>query len=941
MESQIFRDISTELDLNGPYLTFSTQPSDQSADTGDSISYTGIATNSYGISGTPENIGTVTYQWYETGVGALSDGGVISGATTNTLTFSSVTAGTDDSRTFYLQAEFTPAVVDYESGHAVEDPATSNTVGMTITPGIEIVAQPVSAQASTNVEQTFTVDAKLTNGSRTGLSYQWYVDGVAETNRTKEVTISGSTTSSSPFSYATSSDASYSIPPAATDVKVTLAAGSGGKGGEDAPWNGTGGVGRGGRVGDFTLSAPSVRGKTFNFKIGGKGGDGSHGQQASSTGPAGTISGTSGNADVSVRFDVRDNAGANNWINIGRVEFDGQSNYSRTETFQSGKSYNVTARSTCGGAWLRVGPPSRIQLDDCKPGGDGDYNDQIITASTGSFSNANGSSATYTIGGVTGPGGAGSGTRGGYAGGRGGSGGGGGGGAASALQFPDGTNILVAGGGGGGGGGSHNVTSPNATPYGPSHPGVGAFFLTSPSTMTSGTLAPQTDHPSTADGGGGGGGGGGAPGGSAGIRGNDNQSGGTTGWGGGSYYDSSISTLVRQYENSVDNGNGYGTLSFNTTTTETTTEVRKTVISGVNTPTLTLKSDWNGTQTVKCRVSHASATNSPVDSDTVTFAMIPGLGSQNIVVESIDNTSTAQVNTIDLSNGDYTIDTSSNWADQAGQSNVVSLYAPNQDLKIQMDLYGGKGRGNVANPGGEGGYSRIEFTMEQNQEYVIAGLSTYINAPFVYAGANLIAVVGGGGDGGKPGTGGPGGGVNISGESGFGLEGSQPGGKVVPLGTNGKFGSNFKAPFLYPGDTQAGEDFMVGFTEGGQTILNPKGIYWNQQGKSPSESLGTTQFRLGNGTIVSNTASITRGYKAGYNIIQTAGKNNASLGGIDSGWGRSGSGATSGPGGTGNNSGGGSAGGGSGYANTDVVTVKDARRGGSTGDAKVIVRVVV
>ena len=90
MESQIFRDISTELDLNGPYLAFSTQPSDQSTTNGGSISYTGIATNSYGISGSPENIGTLTYQWYETGVGALTDGGVISGATTNVLTFSSV-----------------------------------------------------------------------------------------------------------------------------------------------------------------------------------------------------------------------------------------------------------------------------------------------------------------------------------------------------------------------------------------------------------------------------------------------------------------------------------------------------------------------------------------------------------------------------------------------------------------------------------------------------------------------------------------------------------------------------------------------------------------------------------------------------------------------------------------------------------------------------------
>ena len=216
MESQIFRDISTELDLNGPYLSFATQPSDQTADNGDSISYTGIATNSYGISGTPENIGTVTYQWYETGVGALTDGGVISGATTNVLTFSSVVSGTDDNRTFYLQAEFTPAQVDYESGHAVEDPATSNTVGMTITPDIEIVAQPVSAQATTNVEQTFTVDAKLTNGSRTGLIYQWYVDGVAETNRTKEVIITGSTSVSNPYSYAITDDATFSLPDSAS-----------------------------------------------------------------------------------------------------------------------------------------------------------------------------------------------------------------------------------------------------------------------------------------------------------------------------------------------------------------------------------------------------------------------------------------------------------------------------------------------------------------------------------------------------------------------------------------------------------------------------------------------------------------------------------------------------------------------------------------------------
>ena len=123
---------------------------------------------------------------------------------------------------------------------------------------------------------------------------------------------------------------------------------------------------------------------------------------------------------------------------------------------------------------------------------------------------------------------------------------------------------------------------------------------------------------------------------------------------------------------------------------------------------------------------------------------------------------------------------------------------------------------------------------------------------------------------------------------------------------------------------------MVGFTEGGQTILNPKGIYWNQQGKSPSESLGTTQFRLGNGTIVSNTASITRGYKAASNVTTASGWNgfrtnggfsSSHVGGTFVGGG--GSGAYGGNA-TGNTSSGG--GGGSGYTN-GAVTIVNAENG--------------
>ena len=68
---------------------------------------------------------------------------------------------------------------------------------------------------------------------------------------------------------------------------------------------------------------------------------------------------------------------------------------------------------------------------------------------------------------------------------------------------------------------------------------------------------------------------------------------------------------------------------------------------------------------------------------------------------------------------------------------LYSLYAPDKDmLDIEMDLYGAKGIGfdepggtgedwNQYNgqDGGEGGFSRIQFTMERNTEYVIAGLT--------------------------------------------------------------------------------------------------------------------------------------------------------------------------------------------------------------------------
>ena len=84
--------------------------------------------------------------------------------------------------------------------------------------------------------------------------------------------------------------------------------------------------------------------------------------------------------------------------------------------------------------------------------------------------------------------------------------------------------------------------------------------------------------------------------------------------------------------------------------------------------------------------------------------------------------------------------------------NAVCLYAGDKDIDVEMEMYGGKGV--TQSGGGEGGYSRIRFTMKRDEEYILTGLfsSDNINAPFLYRKATLIAVVGQGGAGSNGGS---------------------------------------------------------------------------------------------------------------------------------------------------------------------------------------------
>ena len=194
-----------------------------------------------------------------------------------------------------------------------------------------------------------------------------------------------------------------------------------------------------------------------------------------------------------------------------------------------------------------------------------------------------------------------------------------------------------------------------------------------------------------------------------------------------------------------------------------------TVVAGSTTKTLSLTSDNPDiAYGARCVVSSATASNSPVISDTSIYEVQDTADFNNINMESIPNGLTnATLANFDLDNGEITLNAAT--SSTSSDSFLHSLYAPDKDVNIEMDLYGGKGIDLTSgNFGGEGGYSRIRFTMKQNEEYVIAGLTEAVKTPFVYHKASLIACVGGGGNAGTGGNGGSGGGIGVPGSTGLG-----------------------------------------------------------------------------------------------------------------------------------------------------------------------------
>ena len=800
-----FRTIPTGLQLNGPILSFSTQPKDaQETTTAGVATFTGIATVAYADGSFPCN-GDISLQWYydgqkiyDTAVDPNSDASIETTGAASTITLHNISA-TDNGKIVYLEADYNPVG---KEANAQNDPFKSDDAILSSFPEIVINTQPVDSIVGENVETTFTVDAAIVpNSFNETLNYQWQLDGANLLDGTQ-------------------------------DTNATVG-GTGGK-----------------------IAVTSDQGDNFEIDF----------------------------------FQV--------------ATFDG---------FETNRTYTITSDTDITTSLLAKGAGGGKSNVRSVYGGEGG-------TSEGTFTFVSGQVYKLRIGGggeagdLNGAGGFSGGATGG-----GGHGEGGGGGGFTGLFLDSVTHsnsIIIAGGGGGGandpasGGAGGGETGGNAS----NAPGRGGEGGTQ-----------------SAAGGGGSGGGGGLFGGGGAAGGGGGYFGGAGGnpvgnccadgaGGGGSGYlhptliTNGTTTQGGGGSNVAEGGNRGGHGSFKITRVSAVKRITATA-SGVNTPTLTISSSDSGfAGIIRCILTATQVENPTVISNDANFVSVPPRQMVNFEAYTFNNlykSSSVDVGVVTS----YTVDRDTFGTDYS----IIQFHAPERDVELALKMYGAQGSSVGGVSGGEGGYSSINFTLTQNVEHTLIGISNN-SGVFLYRGSNLIAVVGAGGDAGPDDRGGFGGGVNIPGEDAPGNNGGD-GGQIVPLTLNGRFGSIMEGT----GITVQTGDIIDTAPAGGQTISCTKGSYWINQAISACSNNSSSLIKYVNtdGTTITDSEELIRGFKPGYTITATEGK------GINNG-GNGGAGARGGMGGV-NREGGG---GGSGFADGSI-SVLENTLGGNVGISSV------
>jgi len=389
------------------------------------------------------------------------------------------------------------------------------------------------------------------------------------------------------------------------------------------------------------------------------------------------------------------------------------------------------------------------------------------------------------------------------------------------------------------------------------------------------------------------------------------------GSGGQSAYNSQIATLVSG-TSAVNGVDPFIEVSYTSASQSGGSQVTtNTTISGATSPTLTIKSDRVGIQTVQCRLTHPTSADSPILSNTVNFETISAVNLSRSILsyERCYDTNYE----IFLARTDQNLFLSS--VGFAGHIPIpelaVVLYVTEENIPVKITMSGSAGQSFNGNAGGEGGRCVFSYTLQKNVEYVLKLGCTVeptssigrggAGAYFYEKGRLLVACGGGGASGWSGGTGGAGGGAGIVGANGSGSGGGKGGVKV----NDGQLPS---AGLLPSG------------ISGGKIESCTSGLYWKNQGISPCSDVGQQKFRDSNGNIVSSSATLQRGYKSApitnYGFRHNGGNSSTSVGGVFVGGG--GSGAYGGNAASNASSGGGGA---SGYTNGSVSIISSSQGG--------------
>ena len=332
------------------------------------------------------------------------------------------------------------------------------------------------------------------------------------------------------------------------------------------------------------------------------------------------------------------------------------------------------------------------------------------------------------------------------------------------------------------------------------------------------------------------------------------------------------------------------------------------VISGSKTDTLTISRTDAALYRLFCRVSNSDTNPGIVTSSIAKLDVSVGRAllkferySQGVVTVEAEERDIAKMGGMSFR------------ADANRNARIICVWAPEEDVDVKVTVGGAEGASNNGNRGGTGGISVFKTTLKRNEEYIIklgvnynqgggprGGINGGGGICGIYHKAKLIAVAGGGGGAGFNGRGGDGGGLQVAGEDGQGASSGQ-GGVVIQQG---------QIPVV--GMTQAGrgglQDFDNNSSGSGRISgCTVGGTFWTAR-YSPCDDIGLSRMNNVDGSRISDSTEIIRGYKPGQGHRNNGGAASGRQGGGGAG-GRGGQGATN------NGSGGGGA---SGYASDEV-----------------------